>query len=280
MWLIDWINKRRTSDIKIFPFELRQITKFNKHITIILCDELSSRCFSDSFGMFVHCLPEPIRILAWAPGWDCQFFNLSIRNIEFRFAYELSQITLESDTDAGDKLLAEIAERLRGWQIRCKKMEYNEDVRTEPVLTARHNDLTAEQYCELAESVGAAAPTREQVTQALEHTLFRVSVWDGERIVAMARMNGDLGLCCHINDVAVRPEYQRRGIGRMLVNELLLYLDRHAVAGTEISVDISAAAADIPFYRAMGFAATDGPNLRLVHHSGRPLGDGPSIVKV
>ncbi len=43
------------------------------------------------------------------------------------------------------------------------------------------------------ESVWEGALTLEQTELAMKHTLFRVSVWDGEKIVAMARMNGDLG---------------------------------------------------------------------------------------
>ena len=46
------------------------------------------------------------------------------------------------------------------------------------------------------------------------------SIWDGDCIVAMARMNGDMGLNYYIKDVVVRPEYQGKGIGRMLINEL------------------------------------------------------------
>ena len=54
----------------------------------------------------------------------------------------------------------------------------------------------------------------------MKHTIFRVSIWDGDCIVAMARMNGDMGLNYYIKDVVVRPEYQGKGIGRMLIDEL------------------------------------------------------------
>ena len=48
----------------------------------------------------------------------------------------------------------------------------------------------------------------------MEHTLLRVSVFDGGRIVAMARVIGNMGLDCCIKDVIVRPEYQGKSIGR------------------------------------------------------------------
>ena len=80
--------------------------------------------------------------------------------------------------------------------------------------TVRYNELTAEQFIELWESVWGNGPALEQTELAMKHTLFRVSVFDGDRIVAMARMIGDLGLDYYIKDVIVRPEYQRQGNGR------------------------------------------------------------------
>ena len=58
----------------------------------------------------------------------------------------------------------------------------------------KHGELTARQFIELWESVWDGAPSIEQVELALENTLFTVSIHDGGRCVAMARMIGDKGL--------------------------------------------------------------------------------------
>ena len=102
------------------------------------------------------------------------------------------------------------------------------------MLTLKYNELTAEEFISLWESVWDGAPTFEQVELGLRHTLFRVSVWDDDKVVAMARMNGDLGLDYYIKDVVVRPEYQGRGIGRMMINALLKFINDNGVPGTEI----------------------------------------------
>ena len=47
----------------------------------------------------------------------------------------------------------------------------------------------------------------------MKNTLFRVSVYDGEKIIAMARMIGDMDLDYYIKDVVVKPVYQHKGIG-------------------------------------------------------------------
>ena len=56
-------------------------------------------------------------------------------------------------------------------------------------LSVKYNELTAEQFIELWETVWGDGPTLEQTELAMKHTLFRVSIWDGDCIVAMARMN-------------------------------------------------------------------------------------------
>lgn len=77
-------------------------------------------------------------------------------------------------------------------------------------LTVKYNELTADEFVTLWETVWDGAPSRQQVELALEHTLFRVSVYDGNNIVAMVRVIGDMGLNYYIKDVVVRPEYQKR----------------------------------------------------------------------
>ena len=101
-------------------------------------------------------------------------------------------------------------------------------------LTVKHNELTAEQFIELWETVWGDGPSLEQTRLAMKHTLFRVSVWDGDLIVAMARMNGDMGLNYYIKDVVVRPEYQRKGIGPMLINELRMELKVQTFLGNYV----------------------------------------------
>ena len=62
-------------------------------------------------------------------------------------------------------------------------------------LIIRHNELSAEEFIDLWQSVHwGEGPFPEQTRLAMEHTLFRVSVFDRETIVAMARVIGDLGL--------------------------------------------------------------------------------------
>ena len=132
-------------------------------------------------------------------------------------------------------------------------------------LTVKHNELTAEEFILLWETVWGQGPTLEQTKLAMEHTLFRVSVFDGDKIVAMARMNGDMGLDYYIKDVIVRPEYQGRGIGRMLIDELLKFISENGVKGTDIFLELCAMPDKIPFYEKFGFSANEAQRLRMMY---------------
>ena len=133
------------------------------------------------------------------------------------------------------------------------------------MITVKHNELTAKEFIELWESVWDGAPTFEQVELGLKNTLFRVSVWDDDKVIGMARMIGDIGLDYYIKDVVVRPEYQGRGIGRMLINELLRFINDNGIPGTEIFVELCAMPDKIPFYEKFGFSANEAQRLRIMH---------------
>ena len=133
-------------------------------------------------------------------------------------------------------------------------------------LSVKYNELTAEQFIELWETVWGDGPTLEQTELAMKHTLFRVSIWDGDCIVAMARMNGDMVLNYYIKDVVVRPEYQGKGIGRMLINELKKFVNDNGVKGTDIFVELCAVPDKVPFYEKFGFEANEAQRLKIFHH--------------
>lgn len=129
----------------------------------------------------------------------------------------------------------------------------------------KHNELTAEQFIELWETVWGDGPSLEQTELALKNTIFRISVWDEDKLVAMARMLGDMGLDYYIKDVVVRPEYQHQGIGRMMINELMNFINDNGVKGTEIFVELCAVPDKIPFYQKFGFESNEAQRLRLYH---------------
>lgn len=133
-------------------------------------------------------------------------------------------------------------------------------------LTIKYNELTAEEFIFLWETVWGDGPSLEQTELVMKHTLFRVSVYDKDNIIAMARMIGDLGLNYYIKDVVVKPEYQKKGIGKMLINELMKYIRENGVGGTDIFVELCAVPDKISFYEQFGFEANEAQRLKIMCH--------------
>lgn len=131
-------------------------------------------------------------------------------------------------------------------------------------LVIKHNELKAEEFIFLWETVWGDGPSLEQTRLAMEHTLFRVSIYDGNEIVAMARMIGDMGLDYYIKDVVVKPEYQGKGIGRLLINELLKFIKENGIKNTDIFVELCAMPDKIPFYKKFGFDANEAQRLKMM----------------
>ncbi|MBP5362828.1 MAG: GNAT family N-acetyltransferase [Ruminococcus sp.] len=129
----------------------------------------------------------------------------------------------------------------------------------------RHNELSAEEFILLWSSVWDGTPSLEQTKLAMVHSLFRVSVFDDNNIIAMARVIGDMGLCYYIKDVVVRPEYQRKGIGSILLKEILSFIDSHGISGSYIAVELAALPDKIGFYEKLGFSSNNAKRLRLMY---------------
>ena len=136
---------------------------------------------------------------------------------------------------------------------------------TETGLSVRYNILTAEEFLILWNSVWTSAPSLAQTSLAMEHSLFRVSVYDGDKVVAMARVIGDMGMCYYIKDVIVRPEYQGQKIGSLLIDEILKFVQAYGVEGTKIAVELSALPDKVPFYEKFGFKSNEAKRLRIMY---------------
>ena len=78
-------------------------------------------------------------------------------------------------------------------------------------------------------------------------------------------MIGDMGLDYYIKDVIVRPEYQGKGIGRLLINELLKFVNDNGIDGTGVFVELCAMPDKIPFYQKFGFGANEAQRLKMMY---------------
>lgn len=117
-------------------------------------------------------------------------------------------------------------------------------------LVHRLPDLA--EYRALSESVGwGEVMDFDAAPASLARSLHGVVVEEGGRAVAMGRLVGDGAIYLYVQDVAVRPERQGRGLGRAIVGALLDHV--RAGASPKAFVGLFAAGGTEPFYRSFGF---------------------------
>lgn len=89
----------------------------------------------------------------------------------------------------------------------------------------------------------------DMLEQALQQSLYVLVAYDGQDVVGLLRAVGDGVSILFIQDILVRPSYQRQGIGRQLMNDVL---ERYKnVYQLHLLTDQSEKTA--AFYRALGF---------------------------
>ncbi len=94
----------------------------------------------------------------------------------------------------------------------------------------------ADEYCELRVAAGLSQRTLAAAEAGLPNTLRGVCVRDGARLVGMGRIIGDGGCNYEVVDIAVHPDYQRRGLGTQIMQALIAYLDAHAPPSAYVSM--------------------------------------------
>ena len=57
----------------------------------------------------------------------------------------------------------------------------------------------------------------ERIEQMLKNASLTVTAWDGNELVGIARSVTDFAYCCYVSDLAVRGKYQKKGIGKKLL---------------------------------------------------------------
>lgn len=129
------------------------------------------------------------------------------------------------------------------------------------------NQLSAKEYCELRSAVEWPPIVEDQAQSGLHNSDFIIACRDGTRIVGCARIFWDKGYIAYLADVMVKPEYQKQGIGKKLVDECISYIDKQLKDSWRIKIVILSAKGKEQFYERFGFQArpneSDGAGMQV-----------------
>lgn len=110
---------------------------------------------------------------------------------------------------------------------------------------------TAEEYNHIREQVGWPGYRLSDIKKGLNSSLYCVCAYEDNKIVAMGRVIGDGILVFYIQDIIVLPQYQRQGIGSIIMKKIMKYIIANSANNTIIGL-LSASGKE-EFYEKYGF---------------------------
>ncbi len=119
-----------------------------------------------------------------------------------------------------------------------------------PITYATEPGLSAEEFQAVlvASTLGERRPVEDlaRLAKMLREADVVVTARDGGVLVGISRAVTDFSYCCYLSDLAVDVRYQRRGIGKRLIEET------HRAAGEETTLILVAAPAAEGYYPHIG----------------------------
>ena len=121
------------------------------------------------------------------------------------------------------------------------------------MIKLKENVNNVQEFNLLYDLVGWGSYDDEISKKALANTYYSVSIYDDETIIGYGRLMGD-GICfMYIHDVMVRPNYQNKKIGTMIMNKLLDKIKTIERENPDLRVYLGASKGKEEFYEKFGF---------------------------
>ena len=113
--------------------------------------------------------------------------------------------------------------------------------------------ISIDEFLEVIESVGFKTFSREQVDKALNNTMYMVKATVEGKLAGIGRVVGDYSIACMLSDICVKPEFQGKGIGIKIVNELKRLIEDGVKEEDKILIELTPTAGNEEFYKKAGF---------------------------
>lgn len=114
---------------------------------------------------------------------------------------------------------------------------------------------TVEEYNHVRQAGGLTVKDKIAAQHGLARTLFGVCIIYNGATIGIGRVIGDGGLFYDIVDVAVVAEYRKKGVGKLIMDALMRYIDANARPSSLVCLMANKGIA--PFYERYGFKARD-----------------------
>ena len=109
-------------------------------------------------------------------------------------------------------------------------------------------------YLRLRHLSGLSPFSREAAEKGLPNSIFGVCLMNGDAVIGMGRIVGDGGCFFQVTDIAIMPEHQGRGLGKVIMAALTDHIESQLPKTAYVSL-----IADLPanrLYQQFGFTET------------------------
>ncbi|KRG08207.1 GNAT family N-acetyltransferase [Staphylococcus sp. NAM3COL9] len=123
------------------------------------------------------------------------------------------------------------------------------------MIEIKHKAATVSEYRNLRKIAGLSEKSQKAAEKGLANACFDVTIYDDQVLIGMGRVIGDGGTAFQIIDIAVNPNYQGQGYGKVIMIHIMAYISAEAEQGTYVSL-----IADYPadqLYAQYGFIMTE-----------------------
>lgn len=121
------------------------------------------------------------------------------------------------------------------------------------IIASKSKDINLYELEKLCDTVGWVRRPLKKVKTAIKNSFLTISLSyhenKQERLIGFARATSDNTFNATIWDVVVRPEFQRRGLGKILINEIVKELRCSDISTITLFADPQV----LNFYKNLGF---------------------------
>ena len=109
------------------------------------------------------------------------------------------------------------------------------------------------QIIEVYNSSGINRPSedKERIAKMYDNSNLIITAWENDKLVGISRSLTDFCYCCYLSDLAVRKEYQTKGIGKKLIE-----LTKNEI-GEQTALILLSAQTAMDYYPKVGFHKID-----------------------
>jgi ribosomal protein S18 acetylase RimI-like enzyme len=133
--------------------------------------------------------------------------------------------------------------------------EFNHEGKKISIILSRDQNVNLYELEELCDTVGWVRRPLKKVKMAISKSFLTISLSynknEEKKLIAFARATSDSTFNATIWDVVVHPEFQRKGLGKILINEVVKEL-RYSDINT---ITLFADPQVLTFYKSLGFVA-------------------------